>query len=74
MNEWISVKDRLPEIPDAEVSEWAGDYGRGFLTVDTDGYVEITTFWKEENEFENHEDIIYWMPLPKPPKESKNEM
>ena len=60
-NEWIDVRDRLPS-----------ESGMYLVTVD-EGYRKHTTEWfygtsGEEgwDEFEGHEDIIAWKPLPQP--------
>lgn len=79
MGEWISVKDRLPEL------------FKDVLTCDVDGKIiinwldelevdgKITINWLDELE----EDICYfayagktvthWMPLPEPPEEEEGE-
>lgn len=70
MNDWISIKDRLPEFDQTIIS--------------TDGdYIAITTFTKGHGEFNFWQllssgcgccdtdmgNVTHWMPLPKPPKE-----
>ena len=65
MNNWISVKDRLPELNEKVFSV-------NVLVYCHDRYVGISYF--QNKEFINPEgfDIIdnveYWMPIPKLPK------
>lgn len=64
-NEWISVKDRLPEKHGwylvfkhrrFSIAEWTGDC------------------WYNENDLPIDDIVItHWMPLPEPPKENNNE-
>ena len=66
MNEWISVKDRLPE-PNVIV-----------LCCTNKGYVDTDSFGRYSKVFLKCDDmegkvgqVIAWMPLPEPPKEEK---
>ena len=64
--EWISCRDRLPDV---EVSEnvktgMCKDNGERFLITDVDGYVYESTFWVAEQRFED--EAIAWQPLPEP--------
>ena len=61
MSEWISVKDRLP------------DMGVPVLVWDKDGFAYVDTYVKwgwaialAENE------VTHWMPLPEPPWEEND--
>ena len=59
MDEWISVKERLPEV--------------GLLVIVTDGQL-AGTGWFVGNEWRAHfpldsRSITHWMPLPEPPEE-----
>ena len=62
-NEWISVKDRLPEI------------GKDYLV--TDGHVcMVAAFRENTEEFDfwninwwSHNEVTHWMPIPTPPKQ-----
>ena len=62
MNEWINVKDRLPD----KTGCYLVFYSRGKS-------IDVSLFKNEKwcEEWGNHI-ITHWMPLPKPPKESDN--
>lgn len=66
MNEWISVKDRLP--CGADESEWVLVYADG--AINCMGYTNRGfsdwTYAKAHNIA--IDDITHWMPLPEPPK------
>lgn len=68
MAEWISVKERLPVVPEIPLSQYATDNGEGFLAYFCDGYIDICTFWAREQRF-GEEGVTHWMPLPEPPEE-----
>ena len=63
MNEWISVKDRLPE--DNEV----------VVIVDENGYFDVgyMAIWGGQVQWCSHllydPKVTHWMPIPEPPKE-----
>lgn len=65
---WISVKDRLPDADGL------------YITCDGDGNVDAS-FYNEyphlqdgsESHWFWHDDIVYWMDLPEPPKEEHDE-
>ena len=68
MNEWISVKDRLPE-PNVIV-----------LCCTNKGYVDTDSFGRYSKVFLKCDDmegkvgqVIAWMPMPEPPKEEHHE-
>ena len=62
VQEWISVKDRLPEDENQRVlAVCAGDYPIGHPMIDTDRYTR--GHWVRYGN-----DVIHWMPLPQPPK------
>ena len=73
VQEWISVKDRLPEMPTDKIAEgyvqmqvlvWC-DKGRqcAWFQVDT------KTFYDQPGLFGTEVDgVTHWMPLPQPPK------
>lgn len=65
MNEWISVKERLPEI-DEQVLTYEEGYPR--LPIKTNYILNnyLNTF-----AYGNMNKITHWMPLPNPP-EDKN--
>lgn len=69
---WISVKDRLPVVPEAPLSQDAIDNGESFLVCFCDGYIDICTFWARRQRF-NEEGVTHWMPLPQPPKEDNDD-
>ena len=65
-NEWVDVRDRLPSES-------------GYYLVSIKGARETTTWFygissdeKGWDEFEGHEDIIAWKPLPKPYERKEN--
>ena len=73
MNEWISVKDRLPEI-DGNVLVIVN--GRPHKNVTLESAYELAEFspafgWIMEMwpEWETP-DVTHWMPLPEPPEEA----
>ena len=73
---WISVKDRLPQVA-AELPDYAEDIFIPIIICDEDRDVYSAQFGKESKEF-RYEDgghlmstVLYWMPLPEPPKEEK---
>lgn len=71
MNEWISVKDRLPD-EDGEVLIYMPN-------EDWEELIAIVPFSVEHKKFYSYSDevaidqelkrITHWMPLPEPPKE-----
>lgn len=84
MSEWISVKDRLPEIYDKDP-----DWSKTVLFYTIQGHMHSgyrykgkpqtsfydddwsAPYWLDESEnlsFEEDE-VTYWMPMPEPPKE-----
>jgi len=74
--QWISVKDRLPEIPE-------NDYSKRVLLLRDDGFIVIAKVEKcvrfvrplqealivETDNGDPIEEFTHWMPLPQPPKE-----
>ena len=74
MNEWISVKDRLPEydIPVLVTYIGLGDKkpysdAVAMWSLELNGYNGGWVWTLDESEVEVK--ITHWMPLPKPPKE-----
>ena len=69
-NQWISVKDDLPynhkELLDLIDTKFV-------ITINSIGTVEINYMIEMVNRWEwaykKHYDILYWMPIPEPPKE-----
>lgn len=54
MNEWISVKDRLPEI-----------YGKYLVVCRGNNIPQIRLY---EGDWDSLMEVTHWMPLPKLPK------
>ena len=70
-NEWISVKDKLPE-PGSRCLIWTTKYFVPDHVDECNHYddFEIATFYKDHGFISQHGYIAkYWMPLPEPPKE-----
>lgn len=80
--EWISVKDKLPEVhPATDGDYWASDFvlvyfGDGVLNkicvanYEVDG--EDKCLWVSFSDTGTGDmayDVTHWMPLPEPPKE-----
>lgn len=69
LQEWVSVKDRLPE-----------ESGMYIVTAN-DGHAQRVSFvqWQKKNRMWNltgarsYWRVTHWMPLPKPPKETHND-
>ena len=72
MPEWISVNDRLPE-PMEKVLCWYeyfryGDYNCMYQTYGN-GYYFRDGVWGGEVSNGHRTKVLYWTPLPEPPKE-----
>lgn len=71
MNEWISVKDRLPETKVDSFGD-TSDYVLAYRChpvgcVDIEYYDKGLNRWNGDNQYDGH--ITHWQPLPEPPKE-----
>ena len=68
VQEWISVKDRLPDTECLAVSMLTGPAYKEMLV----GYVAEASNWDTGYECESDGEILpnvtHWMPLPQPPK------
>lgn len=64
MNEWISVKDRLPE-KSASVLICATGHR---VTAYYDKVKEVFRLTEDENLYYLTEYVTHWMPLPEPPE------
>ena len=62
---WISVKDRLPEITMNTMSDWVLTFDKVACRIDKAFFSRLTG-WSAEHEEEM--DVRYWMPLPDTPK------
>ena len=72
--EWISVKDRLPELDKpvlcySRIKDIDGDsYNVTSLGKRFVNYTQKPVFVADAGNFANTEEILFWMPLPEPPK------
>ena len=68
MSEWISVKDRLPEVRIIVLAYAAQTNGIyfAFRERDSENFVNYDSGYYLNT-------VTHWMPLPKPPKETNNE-
>lgn len=75
--DWISVKDRLPELDElvlcySRVKDIDGDFynvislGKRFVN-----YTQKPVFSADAGSFASIEEILFWLPLPEPPKHLK---
>jgi len=63
MNEWISIKERLPESHDDMLLRDGEDtYYIGWWRKDAESWDSYEHGWIRAN-------ITHWMPLPEPPKD-----
>lgn len=76
MNEWISVKDKLPESRSMVLVNYIEDGNQGVASV-------FYRYWDDDNEkdwefprydcdvfnWDDNIEVTHWMHLPKPPKE-----
>ena len=65
VQEWISVKDRLPEN-DQWTLCFMKDKSFGTFRVFQWNYIDWQ--WNDGNEWFDEKDVTHWMPMPKPPK------
>lgn len=63
INQWISVKDRLPETEDEVL----------VLTISKNGNINVDKGYFTNGRFvhRGRAEITHWMPLPEPPDEEK---
>ena len=59
MNEWISVKERMP------------DKEAKYLVTHKDGAVDVEWFVKAYNDWNYSDDIVAWCPIPRKFKADK---
>lgn len=65
VQEWISVKDRLPNYFEHVLINVPGD--KPFITVH-EAYLRKDDMWDAGLYRYDKEDVTHWMPLPQPPK------
>ena len=76
---WISVSERLPEDEDYVLVCYAdGSIGTAYYYIDTESYPPefrdcCETGWYNDDEDYIYQDVIAWMPLPKPYELQKSE-
>lgn len=76
---WISVKDGLPENDNEVITAYKIDDEKamkkrnGKLFVKTGNWTGYrwTSVWDEYKAYAIEEEVLYWMPLPEPPKTEK---
>ena len=71
MNEWISVKDRLPPIGKEVIVAICDESGDTRWKYTTAGLRITETIWIVDNV--THCDVTHWMPLPAPPTEKEEQ-
>ena len=73
MNEWISVKNRLPETEEYVLIWYSyfryGDYNRDYFMHGIARYIKRYDMWAGADYLGSNVKVYYWMPLPKPPKD-----
>lgn len=57
---WISVKDRLPDEDDCYL-----------VVIESEICVSIDIAEYSENRWHKHDKVLYWQPLPEPPKDGE---
>lgn len=62
VNQWISVKDRLPNEDDCYL-----------VVIESEICVSIDIAEYSENRWHKHDKVLYWQPLPEPPKDGDAE-
>ena len=70
MNEWISVKDRLPEMCEEVIVAICDDTGDTPWKYTTFGWMVNEVTWIIANGIGYG--VTHWMPLPAPPTEKEN--
>ena len=73
MNEWISVKDRLPEVPEGYeriqvIVRCCYGVDTAWVQRDTKKFYDIAGWLRSEVI-----GVTHWMPMPEPPKEEHHE-
>lgn len=61
-SEWISVKERLPEV-EADILAYIGEGSFVVCWMTHDGYWQCPAYLMDKD------DVTHWMTLPRPPKE-----
>ena len=67
-NEWISVKDRLPQVKEDVLI-----YDSQHCNIYKAWYISDIDVWFSNEYLPQFINITHWMPLPKPPQEAHNE-
>lgn len=62
VNQWISVTDRLPDEDDCYL-----------VVIESEICVSIDIAEYSENRWHKHDKVLYWQPLPEPPKDGEEE-
>lgn len=66
-SDWISVKDRLPKPMEPVIICRIGFAHKGGVAVQA-GYLLPDGSWNISGDY-TVKGVLYWMPMPKPPKE-----
>jgi hypothetical protein len=64
---WISVKDRLPEHLDKVLVTFE-DSDNILMASFSAQFDEFAVYWADGRKVPSHTVITHWMPLPEPPK------
>lgn len=70
MNNWISVKDKLPDNPEEVIIFCAnGSVTSGkYVRASEHKYLWMTSIFNLNPYMDDNLDVSHWQPLPKPPK------
>ena len=71
-SEWVSVKERLPEMKQDVLMLFDGGNMAVGWWHDSDEYITFWCAYTDDGFYTDCDDMpVYWMPLPKPPTEEE---